>query len=219
MIDIVARGASPRRTGAQLEARHANGRLRLRLLRGLLHERLLLSRCRRAGAGPIGLGSAHQGEGEIVISERAEILKTMRAGPLILARLVRDLDDGALRARPEAGEWAIVEVVAHLADTEDRALGRMRAMLTEHEPLLPAYDPDALAAERDYRSADLSAELTHFEKLRTEQAELLAGLADDQWQRAGRHEEHGVITVQQLAAHTAGEDADHFAQIARMIPA
>ena len=27
------------------------------------------------------------------------------------------------------------------------------------------------------------------------------------------------ITVQQLAAHTAGEDADHLAQIARMIPA
>jgi hypothetical protein len=47
---------------------------------------------------------------------------------------------------------------------------------------------------------------------------LLESLADDGWKRTGRHGEHGRITVQQLAAHTAGEDADHLAQIARMIP-
>jgi hypothetical protein len=153
-----------------------------------------------------------------VISERAEILKALRAGPVVLERLVRDLDDEALRARPALGEWAIVEVVAHLADTEERALGRTRAMLDQDRPTLPAYDPDALAAERHYLGMDLAAELARFARMRTEQADLLAGLTDEQWQRDGRHEEHGVITVQQLAAHTAGEDADHFAQIARMIP-
>ena len=63
------------------------------------------------------------------------------------------------------------------------------------------------------------AELDRFESLRVEQASLLAGLADGGWERVGVHGEHGRITVQQLAAHTAGEDADHFAQIARMIPA
>jgi hypothetical protein len=154
-----------------------------------------------------------------VINEREEILKALRAGPVVLSRLVRDLDDTAIRARPAEGEWAIVEVVAHLADTEERALGRTRAMLDSEHPSLPAYDPDALARERNYLDMELDRELARFSALRVEQAGLLAGLTEEGWQRSGLHAEHGHISVQELAAHTAGEDADHFAQIARMIPA
>jgi hypothetical protein len=154
-----------------------------------------------------------------VISERAEVLKALEAGPLILRRLVRDLPDETVRRRPAEGEWAIVEVVAHLADTEERTLDRTRRMLGEEEPFLEPYDPDALALERAYLGMELAAELDRFEALRAEQASLLAGLGEPGWPRSGEHGEHGRITVQQLAAHTAGEDADHFAQIARMIPA
>ena len=153
-----------------------------------------------------------------MISERAEILKALDAGPLILRRLVRDLPDQTIRRRPAKAEWAIVEVVAHLADTDERTLGRTRLMLSEEEPFLEPYDPDTLALERGYIGMEIVAELNRFEALRAEQVSLLVGLGDSGWQRAGEHGEHGRITVQQLAAHTAGEDAEHFAQIARMIP-
>jgi hypothetical protein len=153
-----------------------------------------------------------------MISEREEILKALRAGPLVLARLVRDLDDATIRRRPAEGEWAIVEVVAHLADTEERSLARTRAMLERDRPDLPAYDPAELARERRYLDMPLSRELARFTALRSEQERLLSGLDDAQWGRDGNHQEHGIITVQQLAAHTAGEDADHLAQIARLIP-
>ena len=153
-----------------------------------------------------------------MISERNEILKALRAGPLVLRTLVRELPDDVVRRRPADGEWAIVEVVAHLADTEERALGRTRRMLGEDEPFLEPYDPDALAVERGYIDMSLADELDRFEALRSEQVSLLEGLVDVEMGRIGEHGEHGRITVQQLAAHTAGEDADHFAQIARMIP-
>lgn len=154
-----------------------------------------------------------------MISERAEILKALRAGPLVLRGLVRGLDGILLRQRPADGEWAIVEVVAHLADTDERSLARTRRMLAEDEPALEPYDPHALSLERDYIAMDVSSELDRFEALRTEQAALLESLTDEQWQRVGQHGEHGRITIQQLAAHTAGEDADHLAQVARLIPA
>jgi uncharacterized damage-inducible protein DinB len=154
-----------------------------------------------------------------VISERAEIVKALEAGPLILRRLVRDLPDETIRRRPGEGEWAIVEVVAHLADTEERTLDRTRRMLSEEEPFLEPYDPDALAIERAYLGMEMAGELDRFEALRAGVASLLSGEGDASWQRSGEHGEHGRITVQQLAAHTAGEDADHLAQIARMIPA
>jgi hypothetical protein len=153
-----------------------------------------------------------------MIDERNEILKAFRSGPVVLRRLVRDLDDTTLRSRPAPGEWAIIEVVAHLADTDERALARTRRMLAEDEPKLTPYDPDALAVERGYLAMALADELERFEALRAEYTVLLESLDDAGWRRIGVHGEHGRITVQQLAAHTAGEDADHLAQIARLIP-
>jgi DinB superfamily len=60
------------------------------------------------------------------------------------------LDDSRLRRRPTPGEWAIIEVVAHLADTEERALGRVRRMLTEDDPQLEPFDQEALAVQHHY---------------------------------------------------------------------
>lgn len=153
-----------------------------------------------------------------MIDERLEILKGLRAGPVVLRALVRDLPDATLRTRPAAGEWAIVEVVAHLADTEERALARTRRMLDEDRPTLPPYDPHALSLERRYLQMDVGAELDRYAALRAESADLLESLDDAGWRRTGRHGEHGEITVEQLAAHTVGEDADHFVQISRLIP-
>jgi hypothetical protein len=153
-----------------------------------------------------------------VIDEREELIKTLRATPLVLHRLLRDLPDEVVRARPAEGEWAIVEVVAHLGDTDERTIERTRRMLAEDQPTLAPYDQAALAVERDYLSMDLGDALARFAELRREHLELLAGLDDAGWQRTGRHGEHGVITVQRLAAHSAGEDGDHLAQIARLIP-
>jgi DinB superfamily len=64
-----------------------------------------------------------------MLDHRVEIVKTMRATPVVLRTLVEGVDDGRLRHRPAPGEWAIIEVVGHLADTEERALARVRRML------------------------------------------------------------------------------------------
>src|SRR5918999_4499215 len=103
-----------------------------------------------------------------LINERNEILKAFRAGPLILRTLVRGLADDVVRRRPAEGEWAIVEVVAHLADTEERALARTRRILAEEQPFLEPYDPDALAVERGYIDMSMADELERFAALRAE---------------------------------------------------
>ena len=153
-----------------------------------------------------------------MISEREELLKGLRGMPVVLRRLVGGLPDSAVRRRPADGVWAVVEVVAHLADTDERTLARLHRMLDEESPELPGYDQAALAEERGYLSMPLERELARFEGLRAEQVELLEALDDAGWARIGRHSEHGPISVQQLTAHTAGEDMDHLAQIARLIP-
>ena len=152
----------------------------------------------------------------MAIDPRLELLKTLRAVPVVVDALVTLFDADALRRRPAAGEWAAVEVVAHLADTEERALGRVRRMLAEDEPVLEPFDQAALAVERGYLELDAAAELRRFADLRGEHVALLESLDDAGWTRVGVHGEHGRMTVERYETHVAAEDVDHLAQIARL---
>jgi hypothetical protein len=75
-----------------------------------------------------------------MLERRVEIIKTLRATPIVLRVLVDGVDQGGLRRRPGPGEWAIIEVISHLADTEERALGPVRRMLAEGNPQLEPFD-------------------------------------------------------------------------------
>src|SRR6266508_3163998 len=110
-----------------------------------------------------------------MLDRRVEITKTLRATPVVLRALVSGVDD-RLRRRPALGERAIIEVVAHLADTEERALGRVQRMLVEDEPELAPFDQEALAEERHYLDLELEEELARLEQLRRQHLDLLEGL-------------------------------------------
>ena len=152
-----------------------------------------------------------------LLDRRIEILKTLRATPTVLRALVAGVDEAGLRRRPEPGEWAIIEVVGHLADTEERALGRVRRMLAEDNPHLEPFDQEALAVQRHYLDLDLEQELARLEQLRSQHLAVLVALDGAGWERAGRHGEHGRVTVELYEAHVAAEEVDHLAQIARQL--
>jgi DinB superfamily len=152
-----------------------------------------------------------------MLNRRQEILKTLRATPVVLRALVADVDDARLRRRPALGEWAIIEVVAHLADTEERALGRVQRMLAEQDPELEPFDQEALAEERRYLDLDLEEETARLERLRTAHLALLIGLDGATWERTGRHGEHGDMSLELYETHVAAEEVDHLAQIARLL--
>jgi hypothetical protein len=152
-----------------------------------------------------------------MLDRRAEILKTLRATPVVVRALVAGVDDAQLRRRPAPGEWAIIEVVAHLADTEERALGRMRRMLAEDNPFLEPFDQEALAEERHYLDLDLNQQLARLEELRRQHLAVLEGLDASGWERTGRHGEHGVMSLELYETHVAAEEVDHLAQLARLL--
>lgn len=151
-----------------------------------------------------------------MINTREESMKALRAVPVVARTLVKGQDDAALRRRPAPGEWAAIEVISHMADTDERALERIRCMRDEDEPLLAAFDPEALAIERAYIAAPIEPAL---HRLETTIATLLAelGALDDAgWERIGRHEAHGRVSIAHYFAHVAAEDVDHLAQLARL---
>ncbi len=119
-----------------------------------------------------------------MLETREELVKTLRATPVVLRALVRGVDDARLRRRPAPGEWAI-EVVADLADTEERALARVRRMLAERSPYLEPFDQEAMAEQRRYLDLDLQSELDRLEELRRQHLAELEALNGSGWQRGG----------------------------------
>jgi hypothetical protein len=152
-----------------------------------------------------------------MLDRSEEILKTLRATPVVLRALVGEIENDRLRTRPAAGEWAIIEVVGHLADTEERALDRVRRMLREDNPVLEPFDQEALAEERHYLDLDLNQELDRLEQLRRQHLALLEALDASGWERTGRHGDHGMMSVELYETHVAAEEVDHLAQIARLL--
>ena len=152
-----------------------------------------------------------------MLDMHAELLEMYRVTPQTLRALVRGIDAGQARERPDVEGWSIVEVVAHLADIEGHAHERIRRMLAEDKPLIEGIDEQALAREHRYHEWDLSDALHRFEEERAEHVATLEALGPDAWERLGRHSEFGDITVESLTRLMAFHDAIHLAQVGRIV--
>jgi len=86
-------------------------------------------------------------------------------------------------------------------------------MATKHEPLIAAFDQDALARERNYAATDVRAAMQEFGRLRQRVLGLLTDLSLTDWRRAGRHEETGRITIESYVRHMISHDLVHLRQI------
>ena len=150
---------------------------------------------------------------------RQEMVDTLRALPGQIEALVRDLDEEALCWRPTPDQWSIKEVCAHLRDSLEIDGERIRWMLEEDEPLISAYDQETLARERDYQNESMPLVLTALRAFSGGNAYVLEGLSEEQWQRGGRHEERGPITVGGYAEQQAEHVRAHLEQIRGLRPA
>lgn len=119
-------------------------------------------------------------------------------GPATLREAVAGLDAGALRARPVPGKWSILEVVCHLADSEQAWCHRMKRVIAEDDPVLPGYDETRFAGSLAYHDRDLDEELALLEGMRRQMARILRPLPASTWSRTGIHTERGSMTLEDL---------------------
>jgi uncharacterized damage-inducible protein DinB len=144
----------------------------------------------------------------------AEIVATARAASGRILRVIETLDAETLRRRPAPAEWSMKEVMAHLLAVErDLFLPRLRRMRDEDGASFPPFDPEAWAAERDWRRGELSADLAAFRVARADTVALLESLGPDQLARTGVTPALGVVTLHEYATHVVEHDAEHLAQL------
>jgi hypothetical protein len=112
-----------------------------------------------------------------------------------LRQAVAGLTREDLTARPGPGDWSILELVLHLTDSDCIAIDRMKRMLTEDEPQLLYADESAYVRRLASHEQSLEDALTLFEVGRRQFARVLRALPDEAFERRGRHNRRGVITV------------------------
>jgi hypothetical protein len=142
-----------------------------------------------------------------------DYLALQRETSQVLADLIGGVSAEKLRTRPKADKWSVSEIIAHLAEDEIATAWRYRQMIESPGCALAGFDQELWAKLDNYSSRDAADSLRLFVLLRESNLRLLAQLSPEEWQRHGIHAERGKITVQDLAQHMAGHDANHIQQI------
>ncbi len=133
--------------------------------------------------------------------------------PLRIAACTTHLAEQQLHAKPNARDWSISEVLAHLRACEEVWTHSIYAMLTESELELPLLDERRWAKAARYAEREFAAALQIFTLRRQELIAVLKALPLADWSRSvnigGRT--HTVFSqVRRMALH----EAEHCAQLA-----
>jgi hypothetical protein len=124
------------------------------------------------------------------------------------------------RERRAGLAFSAVEQVSHLADLEHEGFGRrIERLLHESQPLLPDFDGDAIAAERDYRRRSLRDGLAAFAAARAANLARLDRVRGEDWERSGIQEGVGPVALEDLPMLMSEHDAAHHAEIERWLAA
>ena len=134
-------------------------------------------------------------------------------GPTQLRRIVADMNQQHIVARPVFGKWSTLEVVCHLVDSEQAWCHRMKRVIAEDRPLLIGYDESRFAQSLAYDQHDLARELDLIDATRQQMASILETLPDTAWSRAGVHSERGLMTLEELLQAEVEHIPHHVAHI------
>ncbi len=116
-----------------------------------------------------------------------------QSGDLIAA--VQSLTESEFDKRIERGKWSIRQQVNHLADCEMNIVHRMKKIIAEDNPLIPAFDQDKWANRLFYDKASVDDSIAVFFTLRTTMLPILKGLREKDFDRTGIHTENGKVTL------------------------
>jgi len=137
------------------------------------------------------------------------LLKQYAEGPALLRREVAGMTDAQMRARPIPGKWSTLELICHLADCEGLYAERMRRVIADDEPALPAMDPDGWMARLAIDRRDAEEELKLIEAIRAQMVRVLRAMPAAAFERTGVHSADGRLTLATLLKRIANHIPHH----------
>jgi FMN phosphatase YigB (HAD superfamily) len=144
---------------------------------------------------------------------RDAVLAIMASTPAVLRSFSVSLTEEQWRHEPSHDDWAMNELVCHLADTE-REIHRMQMdlMIAREGAFIPRPDSGVWASEREYLNIDGKSALAQFIGARIENLKTLKTLDENIWSRSARHAIFGPTDFLEVTSFIADHDRLHVQQ-------
>ena len=123
----------------------------------------------------------------------------------------------ALTKRPDAKNWAPVEVICHLRDAEEMFGSRFQMFLAMEDAKLLPMDVDRTAVDRQYLRCDAGEAIEAFRRRRAENIDALRALTPGDWKRGGTHPQRGRMTFEDFLTLMCWHDDNHLDQLRRAL--
>jgi DinB superfamily len=144
--------------------------------------------------------------------EREVLIQTIEDAPENLARAVADFSISQLDTPYREGGWTVCEVVHHMADSHINGFVRMKLALTEDTPTISTYERNEWPKLADSRMP-IDASVMLLTALHARWTVLLRSILDQDWTRAFRNPQTGLITLEQALAIYDWHSRHHVAHI------
>ncbi len=144
--------------------------------------------------------------------ELGEIADTIGSLPTVLRVLLEPIDPAALSARPEPGEWCVLEVIGHLiACDRDAFRGRIAGIIAG-EPEIAGFDAWDAIKERDFALEPLEVLLAELTAEREISSAFLLSLDPADLAKTANHPA-GLFAAGDFVHEWPFHDQDHLRQI------
>jgi uncharacterized damage-inducible protein DinB len=159
---------------------------------------------------PIGRFAARP---SLTAAERHDLIEDIAAVPVALRAAVSDLAPEQLDTPYRPGGWTVRQLVHHMPDSHLNSYVRFKLAVTEQEPTIKPYNEAAWAELADARHENIELSLTLLEALHRRWAVFLHSLTPEQYARAFRHPELGLVTLDATVQLYAWHGRHHLAHI------
>jgi uncharacterized damage-inducible protein DinB len=147
------------------------------------------------------------------MSKRAILIAALASMPKDLNFMLRRADETAVHQRSTPNEWAIADVLLHMATIEPLYLARLQRIVAEERPYLPYLHPETQPQPSLTPLAEL---LANFGTARQATLAYLHMLKAGAWQRPAMHETVGETKLRFMVQMLVDQDTDHLNQIAQI---
>jgi FMN phosphatase YigB (HAD superfamily) len=144
---------------------------------------------------------------------REAVPAIMLSTPAVLRSLSASLTEEQWKHEPSHDDWAMNELLCHLADTEREIHQVQLSLMIEREgAFIPRPDSAVWASEREYQNIDGKSALLEFAQARMDTIKILKGLDSSIWDRSARHAIFGPTNFLEVTSFMADHDRLHVQQ-------
>jgi len=152
------------------------------------------------------------------ITAKEAILAVLDATPAVLQGMTAGLTAAEWTHEPTPDDWAIVELVCHLRDTEREVHAQqLEALIQSAAPFIARPNAAVWAKQRSYLNAHGPTAIKEFAEARTASLERLRAAPDDVWTKRARHAIFGPTHFLEAVGFMAEHDRLHLQQAWRTL--